>query len=271
MDEMRGFPTMNERYSTKRLLALRKLTRAVGDLLRGQLKEDVETLAPLLRPRNVLGEYVQPASKETVKGAEAAFKELQSLYETVAVSKPFHLPKELKPPLAVMSTALELTPMDYAHVAKTDRDSKTVMVNSPLKWLLTYAGFGPRRLRELLAERNRTGDELQQFVLHYLMLHIVLAKQTGVTKLLEALHFPVSSGRLADCGELPVAYIGACLTTVRPPDDVIIQSTEISGMDAFEEVVNPEDIVALRDPLQARLLELAKAQGEDLLAGQPQS
>jgi hypothetical protein len=262
---------MDERYSTKGLLALRKLTRAVGDLFRGQLKEHFETLGPLLRPRNVLGEYVQPATKETVKGAETAFKELQGLYEKVATSKPFHLPKELKPPLSVMSTALELTPMEYSHVAKTDRDTKTVTVSSPLRWLLSYAGYGPRRLRELLAERNRTGDELQQFVLHYLMLHIVLAKQTGVAKLLEALHFPMSSGRLPDCGELPVTTISAYLTTVRPPDDVIIESTEVSGMDAFEEVVNPEDIVALRDPVQTRLLELAKVHAPELLAEPPKA
>jgi hypothetical protein len=103
------------------------------------------------------------------------------------------------------------------------------------------------------------------------MLHIVLTKQPGMAQLLEALHFPVSSDRLADCGELPVASIRANLATVRPPDDVIIESTEISGMDAFEEVVNPEDIVALRDPLQARLLELAKTHGAELLAEQPAS
>ena len=258
---------MEERYSTKQLLALRKLTRAAGDLLRGQLKQHLETLAPLLRPRNILGEYVHPATKETIKGAEAAFKELQGLYETVAVSKPFQLPKELKPPISVLSTALELSAMEYAHLAKTERESKRVTINSPLHWVLSYAGFGPRRLRELLAERNRTGDELQQFVLHYLMLHIVLAKQTGVAQLLEALHFPLSSGRLADFGELPVLSIRAGLATVRPPDDVIIESTEISGMDAFEEVVNPEDIIALRDPLQVRLLELAKTHGVELLAG----
>jgi hypothetical protein len=262
---------MEERFSTKQLLALRKLTRAAGDLLRGQLKQHLETLAPLLRPRNVLGEYVQPATKETIKGAEAAFKELQTLYETIAVSKPFQLPKELKPPISVLSTALELSPMEYAHAAKTERETKTVTITSPLKWVLTYAGFGPRRLRDLLAERNRTGDELQQLVLHYLMLHIVLTKQPGVMKLLESLQFPVNSGRLADCGELPVASLSAGLATVRPPDEVIIQSTEISGMDAFEEVVSPEDIMALRDPLHVRLLELAKAHAADMLSGQSPS
>jgi len=262
---------MDERYSTKGLLALRRLTRAVSDLLRGQLKEHLETLAPLLRPRGVLGEYVQPASKETIKGAEAAFKELQSLYDKLAVSKPFHLPKELKPPLSVLSTALELTPMEYAHAAKTERETKTVTVSSPLQWSLNYAGYGPRRLRALLAERNRTGDELQQFVLHYLMLHIVLAKQPGVTKLLEALHFPISSDRLPDCGELPITCVRAWLTTARPPDEVIIESTEVSGMDAFEEVVHPEDISALRDPLWTRMQELAKTHTPDLVADGPKS
>ena len=48
------------------------------------------------------------------------------------------------------------------------------------------------------------------------------------------------------------------------PDDVIIESTEVSGMDAFEEVVNVDDIAALRDPLRERLLEIVKASGAAL-------
>jgi hypothetical protein len=38
-------------------------------------------------------------------------------------------------------------------------------------------------------------------------------------------------------------------------------------MDVFEESVNPEDIVVLRDPLQVRLLKLAKTHGVELGMG----
>ena len=37
---------------------------------------------------------------------------------------------------------------------------------------------------------------------------------------------------------------------------MIIENTEISGTDAFEELVNIEDVARLRDPLKERLTEL---------------
>ena len=45
----------------------------------------------------------------------------------------------------------------------------------------------------------------------------------------------------------------------------MIQSAELTGMDAFEEVVKVEDIAALGDPLKARLLQLARDQAPELV------
>jgi len=255
---------MEEDYDVQRLLVLRKLTRAIADLLRGQMKEYLSTLAPLLRPRAVLGDYVQSSTRETSKIADSAFKELQGLYETVARAAPFNLSGELKPPIEIISTALEMTPMEYSHEAKTGSESKTVTVISPLKWILTYSGFAPSRLKEILRDRGRSGEEVQRYVLHALVMHTVMRKQSGVTDILDALHFPISSGTEAEFGQLPFTYISSSISTVRPPDSVIIESTEISGMDVFEEVVRPEDIAQLRDPLKQRLIELAHSYGEGL-------
>lgn len=254
---------MDERFSTKNLLVLRKLTRAIADLLRNQVREYLTTLSVLLRPKSVLGEFVE-GNKEFVKGADQAFKEVVSLYEAVAVGKPFNLPKELQPPLEVLSSVPEITPLEYAHAAKMNGETKTVTVTSPLKWVLSYSGFAPKRLRELLATRA-PGKEVQHFVLHTLMLHVILGRAVGMKKILDALHFPVTTGRLPGFGELPVTFVTAEITTLLPPDAVIIESTEISGMDAFEEVVNIDDIVQLTDPLKQRLLELVKSHGEELL------
>jgi hypothetical protein len=255
---------MEENYDVQRLLVLRKLTRAIADLLRGQMKDYLSTLAPLLRPRVVLGDYVQSSTRETSKIADTAFKELQGLYETVARAAPFNLAGELKPPVEIISTALEMTPMEYSYEATTERDSKTVTVVSPLKWMLTYSGFAPGRLKEILRDRGRAGEEVQRFVLHYLVMRIVMMKQTGVTDILDALHFPVSSGTEAEFGQLPITYISSSISTTRPPDSVIIESTEISGMDVFEEVVRLDDIAKLRDPLKQRLTEMVQSYGEKL-------
>jgi hypothetical protein len=253
-----------EGYDIQRLLVLRKLTRAISDLLRGQMKEYLSTLAPLLRPRATLGDYVQSSTRETSRIADAAFKELQGIYESVARASPFNLSGELKPPIEITSTALEMTPMEYSYEAQTGSESKTVTVVSPLKWMLTYSGFAPGRVKELLRDRGRAGEEVQRFLLHYVVLHVVMRKQTGVTDILDALHFPITSGTEADFGQLPLTYISSSISTVRPPDSVIIESTEVSGMDVFEEVVRLEDVAQLQDPLKQRLVELIRSHGEEL-------
>ena len=45
---------------------------------------------------------------------------------------------------------------------------------------------------------------------------------------------------------------------MRPPDEVLIESTEVSGMNAFEEIVQLEDVEKLRDPLKEQLLAITK-------------
>jgi hypothetical protein len=250
---------MDEQYSIQHLLALRKLTRGISDLLRGQMKELLSTLAPLFHPKIVFGNYVDGESYGTSRTGEKAFKEFRELYHTISQSRLYNLPLEFKSPLEVINPKLEMTPLEYTHVATIGNESKTIAVSSPLKWVLTYGGFSPGQLKALLAERKRTGDELQQFVLHYLMMHIVVSKQVGVSEILKALHFPLSTERSPEFGELPVTYISSAVSTIRPPDEVIVESTEVSGMGAFEEIVQLEDVEKLRDPLKEQLLEITKS------------
>jgi hypothetical protein len=249
---------MDERYSIQHLLALRKLTRGMADLLRGQMKELLSTLAPLFHPKIVFGNYVDGESYGTSRTGDKAFKEFQELYRTIGQSRLYNLPLEFKSPLEVINPQLEMTPLEYTHVAMIGNESKTIAVTSPLKWVLTYGGFSPGRLKALLAGRKQTGDELQQFVLHYLMMHIVVSKQVGVSQILKALHFPLSTECSPEFGDLPVTYVSSAISTMRPPDDVIVESTEVSGMSAFEEIVQLEDVDKLRDPLKEQLLEITK-------------
>lgn len=253
---------MEENFSIQRLLTLRKLTRAVADVLRLQLKDYLTTLVPVLRPKVLLGDYVQGAGKEAARNADKNFRELQELYESIATAKPFNLPKELNPPLDVPGNALEMTPLEYSYKAQADQQGKLITITSPLKWILTWSGCSPTRLRELLRDKNRSAEDLKQCVLSYLVMHLIVTKQPGLTQMLEALHYPVSaSERLPEFGSLPVTIISSAISTLRPPDQVIIDSTEMSGMDAFEEVVNMEDILKMGDPLKEQLVELGRNQG----------
>jgi hypothetical protein len=250
---------MDENYTIQKLLTLRKLTRAIGEVVCQQMAEYVTALTPLFRQKSIFGDHIQGGSKEPVKGADQAFKELQTLYEAVVVTKPFHLPKELKSPLIQMTGTLELTPVEYTHLAKGAAESREITVSRPFKSVIAYSGYGPRRLTGLLTDISRNNGELQQFVLHYLAMHILLSKQSGLSKLFHTLHFPIEIGRLPGFGELPITFIASSISTSLPPDELIIESTELSGKNAFEEIVNVGDIEQLGDPLKERLLDLIKS------------
>ena len=260
---------MNGRDSTQSLLALRKLTRAITDAVRAQMTEYLASLTPLLRPSAVLADYIQGGPKEGTRRAEKAFRELQTLYETIAPAKPFTLSRELSLPLNFPSSSLEITPVEYAHVANNGSTTRTITVRSPLSWTLTYTGYAPSRVQELLGSNTklRATDELTKFVLSQLILHVVLKNQPGLLHMLEALHFPITTTKSHELGDLPITRIGVEISTTRPSDAVIIESAELTGMDAFEEVVTVEDIAQIADPLRERLLGIAREQAPELARG----
>jgi hypothetical protein len=254
---------MTGRDSVTSLLNLRKLTRAMADVERAQIVDHLATLSPLLLPQTVFGDHIQGAPKISSQRSEPAMKELRTLFDTVAPAQPLNLRRELAPPFAFPDLDLELTPVDYAYDAQVGAGTKRIMVRSPLTWTLTYAGFAPPRLREMLDQKVR-GEELQRFILSYLILHLVMKYRPGVTRVLEGLHFPVTTSTTPEFGALPMTRIGVSIPTERPSDAVIVQSAELTGMDAFEEVATMEGVAGLRDPLRERLLEIARQHAPDI-------
>lgn len=247
------------------LLVRRRLTRVIADIVRSQMTEYLATIAPLLRPRMVFGDYVEDGSKETTRRSEKAYKDLVALYETVAAAKPFNLQRELQQPLRVSGAAgLEITPVDTAHIIQAGSGSRTITVRSPLLWTLSYSGFAPSRLPDLLSAKLRAADDLTQFVVSHLLLHVVLEHSPGLTGMLRSLHFPVTTTTLPESGPLPFTRIGVAVSTMRPSDDIILETAELTGMDAFEEVVNLEDVSALADPLKQRLADAVRQQAPDV-------
>lgn len=249
---------MNGRDSIQSLLTLRKLTRAITEAVRVQMISHLATLTPLLRPTVVLGDYVQGGHKESTRKAEKAFKQLEALYETVAASKPFNLPRELATPLSFAGESLEITPHDYPHVVDVGGSTRRILVRAPMTWTLTYSGYAPSRLLELLNTKMRSQDEVLRFVISYLALHVVVSNQPGLLELLAELRFPITTVKVPEFGELPVTRIGPPVTTTRPADAVIHESAELTGMDAFEEVVEPDELGRLTDPFRQRLLDIAQ-------------
>jgi hypothetical protein len=215
-------------------------------------------LKTLSAPRTLLGHYVQGAGKDPVRGADKVFKDLQGTFDSVAVVKPFNLHRELKPPLPLETSALEFEPFEYPHPIKTRSGSKTVMVTSPIKWVVYYTGYPPSKLKEAV-EQGDTVVPILEHVLHHVMLHTALHMQKGVAAIFEALRFPVSTHHLPGLGTLPISVVTGPVPTIRPADARILESTELSGSDAFEEVVDPNALESLHDPLKEKLAKVWEA------------
>jgi hypothetical protein len=258
-------------FDSKQLLLLRKLTRAVVDAVRDDARDYINTITPLLRPRVALGDAGDIAAREPFQSADKTFKELQALFETIAAAEPFNLHKDLKPPVELAAGSIEASPMEYRHTARADGAVKMLRVTAPLKWVMSYAGvapgrlghvsYTPRRLREVLAGGSRPVEDLRQFVLHYAALHLAISRQTGLARMLSAMRFRLGSEPVEDFGPLPLPYLAFAVKTVRPPDDVLMNHTEIAGTDAFEEVVDLDSIASLRDPVREKLIDLARSHG----------
>jgi len=257
---------MNQQFDIPRLLLLRRLTNAIATHIKQQLDTYLAILRPLFDPRNQLGDFIRGASKHQVKGAEKAFKVLNDAYRPVANTRPFNLQGDLKPPLDIFGVSADVTAAEYLYQAASNGQTKTVTVISPLKWVLSYRDLGPRRVRELLATHSGTSnDELRSCILHYLVMNNIVSQSPGVGTLLDGLRFTIEAGRYPAFGELPVLFVQSPVTTLRPPDDIIIQSTEISGTHEFEEVVNVEDITNMKDAMKDRLIQIVRDHDESLL------
>jgi hypothetical protein len=214
----------------------------------------------------VLGNNTSPGTSATVKGADKVFAELQEAYLRLAGTKLYNLPKALEPPIPVTTSRPEIVRVDYPYEASADGTIKNLTAVAPLKWVLTYGGFTPERLRGLLAQGVNVNErQLTETLLHILMIDVVVRRQPGLTDILRALGFTVESARAPEFGELPLTYVGAPVHTRRPPDQLMLQIAEISGSPVFEEVVRIEDIVAMKTPLKDQLMAAARSHAGALL------
>ena len=245
------------------LLVRRKLTRAIAEIAREHVNAYLAALTPLLQPETVFCDYIQGVAKQPSRKADQALKELQDLYDTLAPKQPLNLRRELSPPFEFANMALEITPVDYAHPAHSGAGTKRIQVRCPLTWTLTYAGFAPPRLQEVLDQKVR-GVELQRFILSYILMHLVTTHRPDVIHVLDGLHVHVSAATAPEFGELPMTRIGVGISTERPEDAIVVESAELTGIDAFEEVIKAEDIARLRDPFRERLLDVVGQQAPEL-------
>jgi hypothetical protein len=237
----------------EQLADLRDKTEAVSQFLHKQLKAHLETLRPLLAPRRLLGKYT--GVRDDVVGADRAFAQLQEQYKGVC-GKPFALTPELDDsPLSNIDTRLDLCPWEYTHQAQSERETKAVTITSPVRWILTYSSeYSPAQLLQAVSGKDqRRSDSVRQFVVNALVLHAMLAKFPGITQLLTDLRYEVRTEKYATFGDLPLVTMRSCVTSFRPADNLILAATRLSGVPAFIELIDPDAVHDLPDPLKIRI------------------
>ncbi|MBW2107498.1 MAG: hypothetical protein JRI36_02365 [Deltaproteobacteria bacterium] len=237
-------------------LQLRKATEKIADALEKRLKNHLSVLRPLFVPRKLFGSYIKSSSMQDVPGADKAFAELQEHYAAVC-GGPFELPKKLPAPLAPISNHLEGTPLQYTlHGGANDKETK---ITCPTKWVLSYRSECPlTRLHAMISgKETRQPEDMRQALIDHLAIVVFLEHYPALTSLFEDLRYHVETRELPEFGGLPVIILKAPVQTFLPPDDFIQQVTQLSGIPAFQEIVEQEALKDIPDPLREDLIKAA--------------
>lgn len=252
--------------SLDRLLKLHRITRDIAATQQKQLRGLIETLAPLFRPRRLLGDYMEGAGREPVVGSERTWAELQELYKKVSV-KVFDLRPELPNPLPSIASQFALYEWEYLHGVQTERGWQTIRVTSPLTWVVSYVSpLSPSVLRQQLAEGSRRKDPeaVRSFVLHACVLSMMFQKYPALGDLLTALRYRLETRTTREFGDLPLVTISAPFATMRPADDLVVKAAGFAGGSSFAEVIDVEAIRQMRDPVRDEAARLLRQHGEEL-------
>ncbi|HWD30468.1 hypothetical protein ACIKP7_05545 [Pseudomonas caricapapayae] len=243
---------MTQTFDVEALIKLRSQTRAISDALKAQASDYLSTLALLIRPQTLFGEYLQGAQRSSGRETQHHFKELIELYDRIGSASPFQLVSELEVPLNLISTTPELFPLEYDKVLA--QSGQSIRITSPVRWVVGFSSFDLAQFRSVIKDPNRSSAELYRFVVHYLVLFYCLSKSPGLSRLFEGLRFALSFERLKGFGDLPFCIISSPVRSELPDEAVIRSSTQIAGNTSFEELVSRENIMEMNDEIRQRLL-----------------
>lgn len=238
--------------STDEVANLRARTEKVAKLLRERLAGQLDALRLLFAPRRLLGRHVRGGAREEVPGAERAFARLRESY-AAACGRPFALAKELADEPLSIEPLLDVHPFEYAHTLSGD--GRAISVTNPVRWVIAYrSGYTLAQLESALANRaTLRPEDARQFLVSALALEQLLAAFPEIGELLRELRYEVSVEKRASLGALPLVTLTSALPAFRPSDDVIATAVRFSGVPAFIELVEPDALASLPDPLRERI------------------
>ncbi len=234
-------------------LKLRQATAKIAAELENRLKRHLATLRPLFVPRKMLGTYVKSSSVEEINGSDRAFAELQERYAAIC-ENPFQLPKKLVTPLPAITNVIDCSPLEYV-LDIGDEPGHRVTITSPTRFLLCYQSECPlKRLQNMVEGREaRQPEEMRQALLCHLTLVLLLKNFPALTTLLEDLRYRIEIITVPQFGNLPAVQLTTPLDTFLPNDRFIQEVTQLSGIPAFQEIIDLDGLGNLSDPLEDAL------------------
>lgn len=245
--------TPRKDLDNEQFIRLRKHTEKIGAYLHKRVKGHLGVLKPLFNPVKMLGAYIKSANMEDVPGSDKAFAKLQEKYAAVC-EKPFGLPKKLQTPLGPIINQIDAAPYRYPLYIDGDREKPTSVI-APTRWVLSYQSDCPYdRLREMVSGAvTRQPEEMKQSLIKHLTMVLLLEQFKEITRLLTDLRYEVEVAKTDDLGGLPVAILKAPIESFLPSDDFIRNVTQLSGVPAFQEIVDFEAVENMPDPLKSDL------------------
>jgi hypothetical protein len=243
------------------LLELRRKTEAISKLLQEQLLAHLETLRPVVAPTRLLGQYAgATGTKADASIADRALAQLQQSYKPFSM-RPFDLPADFDQYwLTLVGNRMTLFPWEYTYEAKTERETKSIQMTSPVRWVLAFtSAYTLSQVRQAIAAKGeRRPEHIRQFIVNALVTQLVLNQTPGLVSLFGDLRYQLETEYASDLGRLPLTTITSVLPSFRPADDVILAATNFSGVPAFIELIDVDALPGLPDPLRERIEQLIR-------------
>ena len=149
---------------------------------------------------------------------------------------------------------LEATPFHYFIHCEGSQDKATKII-SPTQWILSYRSeCSLNRLRAMLDGREaKQPDDMKQGLIDHLAIVIFLKHFPALSELFEDFRYRVEIIKMEELGGLPVVTLSLPLKTFLPPNDFILQITQLSGIPAFQELIDLEELDRIPDSLKESL------------------
>jgi len=251
--------------NVEEVLRLHNLTTDVADSCERQLRKHLDAMAPLFRPRRILGDYIEGPGRESVVGAESQLAELQQMFQRAA-GRPIDLHWKLATPIESISTQLQIHPWEYLHEVPGGKDQKRITIRSPLSWVISYPStYSLSMFRQVIGGgHQRDQSHIAEFVLRACVMALMFEKLPGLAGVFEGLRYRVEARKSPELGELPLVTISAPYPSMLPSDRIVALASGVSGRNAFVEIIDLDAVRQISDPVREQIRQLLETHGEQL-------